>query len=112
MPGLDKNRKRNQTICFRASIEERRTIEARIIASGIPKGEYYRKSLIDQKIVISVGKYESDRLALAMKRLYKQIELSNQVSDEEKLKELIEDSNVLFTELNRILLEQKENTSD
>lgn len=37
MSGLDKNRFRNQTVCFRATPEERREIEARIKVSGMPK---------------------------------------------------------------------------
>lgn len=49
MSGLDHNRKRNQTICFRATPEERKEIEARIKVSGMPKGEYCRQSLLHQK---------------------------------------------------------------
>lgn len=112
MPGLDKNRKRNQTICFRASLEERRVIEARIIVAGIPKGDYYRKSLMDQEIIISVGKYESDKLALEMKRLNKRINDAMGMEDSEGLKELIRESNALFLELQRIMRKQNENAPE
>ncbi len=108
MSGLDKNRKRNQTVCFRASPEERRIIEARIIASGLPKGEYYRKSLIDQRIEITLGKYESDMLARSMRMLHKQIQSLEQEADDEELKELVRDSNALWQELISILKEQKQ----
>lgn len=37
MSGLDKDRKRNQTVCFRMTPEERRELEARIKVSGLPK---------------------------------------------------------------------------
>ena len=46
MSGLDKNRVRNQTVCFRATAEERRQIEARITVSGIPKGQFYIRSSV------------------------------------------------------------------
>nr|WP_296010221.1 hypothetical protein [uncultured Blautia sp.] len=36
MSGLDKDRKRNQTICFRMTPEEHRELEARITVSGLP----------------------------------------------------------------------------
>lgn len=64
MSGLDKDRLRNQTVCFRATPEERRAIEARITVSGMSKGQYYIQSFLYQKISIVVGKYQSDRLSL------------------------------------------------
>ena len=40
MSGLDKDRKRNQTIAFRMTPEERQELEARIKVTGKPKGIY------------------------------------------------------------------------
>lgn len=74
MSGLDKNRLRNQTICFRATLEERREIEARIMVSGMPKGQYCIQSLLYQQINIVVGKYQSDRLSLEIRQLWEQID--------------------------------------
>lgn len=73
MSGFDKNRLRNQTVCFRATPKERREIEARIKVSGMPKGQYYIQSLLHQQINIVVGKYQSDRLSLEIRRLREQI---------------------------------------
>ena len=61
MSGLDKDRKRNQTVCFRMTPEERRELEARIIVSGLPKGNYFIQSVLHQEVKIAVGKYQSDR---------------------------------------------------
>ena len=69
MSGLDKDRFRNQTISFRVSTEERLQLEARIKVSGMPKGQYFIKSLLHQELTIAVGKYQSDRLSLELKRL-------------------------------------------
>ena len=68
MSGLDKNRKRNQTVCFRMTPEERRELEARITVSGLPKGKYFIQSLLHKEIKIAVGKYQSDRLSLEIRR--------------------------------------------
>ena len=69
MSGLDKNRNRNQTICFRMSPSERSELEARIQASGMPKGRFFIEMLLHGEIRIAVGKYQSDRLSLEIRRL-------------------------------------------
>ena len=102
MPGLDKNRKRNQTICFRATPEERRRIEARIKASGLMKSEYYRRTFLQQQISIKVGKYESDRLSLEFKRLRMRLDQLNTDSDLGEIRETILDCMALLDEMQKI----------
>ena len=82
MSGLDKDRFRNQTIGFRVSPEERYEIEARALLSGMPKGQFYAESLLNQKISISIGKYKSDRLGLEIKRLRDQLESTEACIDD------------------------------
>ena len=74
MSGLDKDRKRNQTVCFRMTPEERRELEARIKVSGLPKGKYFIQSVLHQEVKIAVGKYQSDRLSLEIRRLWERLE--------------------------------------
>ena len=69
MATKNKNRVRNRIINFRVTPSEYEEIQARIKVCGIPKGEYFIKSLLYQRIEISVGKYKSDRLALELKKL-------------------------------------------
>lgn len=94
MSGLDKNRKRNQTIFFRMTPEERRQLQARITASGLPKGVYIINSTLHQKIEITLGKYESDRLSIELKKLREKIDNTpirkNQVELLEECKALLE----------------------
>jgi len=104
MSGLDKNRKRNQTVSFRVSPNERRKMEARIQISGLPKGEYMVRCLLDGEIVISVGKYQSDRLGLELKRWREYFERSGADL------EIMEDCKVLLDEL--LSLMQKEITDE
>lgn len=98
MSGLDKNRVRNQTVCFRATAEERRQIEARIVVSGMPKGQFYIQSLIHQEINITVGKYQSDRLSLEIRRLRERLEEIPQ-QDENALYEPLMECKAFLTEL-------------
>ena len=99
MSGSDHNRKRNQTICFRATLEERKAIEARIKVSGMPKGEYCRQSLLHQKIEINAGKYQSDRLSIEIKRLR---ELTEQIP-QEPFQDLLQEIKILLKQLISIL---------
>lgn len=69
MSGLAHYRKRNRTVCFWMTYDERRELEARIIVCGMPRGQYFIQSLLHQQIAIAVGKYQSDRLSLEIKRL-------------------------------------------
>jgi hypothetical protein len=63
-------RARHNTIAFWLSDDEKRRVDARIIISGLPKGEYYRKAVLGEEIHIVAGRYRSDRLAMALERLY------------------------------------------
>ena len=104
MSRSDHNRKRNQTICFRATSEERKEIEARIKVSGMPKGEYCRQSLLNQKIEINAGKYQSDRLSIEVKRLR---ELIKQIP-EEQFQDLLQEIKALLGQLIMILADNYE----
>lgn len=42
------DRFRHNTIAFWLSDEEKSEVEAKIILSGVPKGEYYRKSVLER----------------------------------------------------------------
>jgi hypothetical protein len=104
MSGLDKDRLRNQTVCFRATPEERQQIEARIIVSGMPKGQYYIQSLLHQQINIIVGKYQSDRLSLEIRRLREEIGNISQTG-EKTLNEALRRCEALLYQLTEVIQE-------
>lgn len=52
------NKHKNPTIRFRGSVAERRQIEARILASGLMKKDYFVRSCIYNRICV-VGKKET-----------------------------------------------------
>ncbi len=97
MSGLDKNKFRNQSMCFRASYEERRMIEERIKISGIPKGRFYLDSALKSKIIISVGKFESDKLSLEIRRLRQALEDAG--TDDNDLYAALVDCRALFEQM-------------
>ena len=69
MPCERKARFRHNTIAFWLSDEEKKLVEAKIKVAGVEKGEYYRASILGQKIEIVAGRYRSDRLAMVLEEL-------------------------------------------
>ena len=101
MSGLDKNRNRNQTICFRMSPPERSELEARIQASGMPKGRFFIEMLLHGEIRITVGKYQSDRLSLEIRRLRECLE-DMPATDVEACTQVLEECKALLEVLAKL----------
>ena len=67
------NKHKNPTISFRVSEYERKTIEARILASGMMKKDYFVRSCIYNRICV-VGKKETIYpLVEVLRKLYFQL---------------------------------------
>ncbi len=82
------DRFRRNTIAFWLSDEEKAQVEAKIILSGLPKGDYYRKAILGQEVAVTAGNYMSNRVAKALEQVLKQIENGN-TKDEKILLELV-----------------------
>ena len=52
MPCKREARFRHNTIAFWLSDAEKKRVEARIILSGVQKGEYYRAAILGQRVVV------------------------------------------------------------
>ena len=100
MVGKDEKRVRSKTISFYVTPEENQQIQARIKIAGMPKGEYFIESLLHQKICISVGKYQSDRLSLEMKKL--RLALEN-TKDEDSLDDALDECKALLEQLKSVI---------
>ena len=79
---------RHNTIAFRLSDEEKSQVEARIILSGLPKGEYYRKAILGQEVIVTAGNYMSNRVATVLEQIALHLE-NGDTEDEKLLLELI-----------------------
>lgn len=82
------DRFRRNTIAFWLSDEEKSQVEARIILSGLPKGDYYRKAILGQKVMVTAGNYMSNRVAKALEQILEHLK-SGDTEDEKMLLELI-----------------------
>lgn len=91
------DRERCNTIAFWLSNEEKAMVEARIILSGLSKGEYYRSSILGQEITVTAGNYMSNRVAIVLESLLQQMQKGNTENE------------LLLIELVKQLLEKNEN---
>ena len=77
------DRFRHNTIAFWLSDEEKNQVEAKIVLSGISKGEYYRKAVLGQEVTVIAGNYMSVRVAKVLEQIL--IHLQNDNTEEEGL---------------------------
>lgn len=78
MPCKREARFRHNTIAFWLSDEEKKKVEARIILSGLQKGEYYRAAILGQKVEVQGNRYLSARLAAVLERMYAEMMLQKE----------------------------------
>ena len=83
-------RHRRNTIAFWVSDEEKSLIEAKIILSGLSKGEYYRSAILGQEINVTVGNYMTERMIITLERLMKEMP-KNSCEDNHIIKELMQE---------------------
>ena len=74
-------------------MKKKQRSKQKLLLSGVPKGEYYRKAVLGQEITVVSGSYMSFRLSKVLEQIRE--ELSNGNSESELLlmalvKELIE----------------------
>ena len=78
---------RRNTIAFWLSDEEKAQVEARIILSGLPKGDYYRKAILGKEVTVTV-EFLSYRVAKVLGQILQHLKDGN-TEDEKLLMELI-----------------------
>lgn len=105
----DHKRVRNKTVSFRLTPEEYRQMEERIKVTGLPKNEFMIRSVLEQHISIRVGKFESDRLSLEIRRLRDVLE--NAKTPEEFVTLLLE-CRALLEQVMQITNKEKEGLHD
>ncbi|MDE6251730.1 MAG: hypothetical protein K2M78_03700 [Lachnospiraceae bacterium] len=82
------DRYRHNTIAFWLSDEEKSQVEARIILSGLPKGDYYRQAILGQEVTVVAGNYMSNRVAKVLEQILEHLKSGN-TEDEKLLLELV-----------------------
>lgn len=115
MPGLNKNRKRPNSMSFRVSNEEKIAIETRINISGLPKSEFYIGSCLEKKLDVIGGKFGSDRLSVQLENMNVFLRNTELIYDKNQkiIKDYTEEISAItkrLNELNETVIEiQKEN---
>lgn len=74
-------RDKPQTVAFRLSDDDLRRMNAKIAVSGLSRMDYITKSVLQQEIHIFVGKFESDRLGVELKKLRRQLETMKDIEE-------------------------------
>ena len=75
----DHNRLRNRSITFRLTPEEEVRIRERINVLGIPMQEFFLNAFTDTKIDFVWGMFESERLAIEIRKLRMALEMIDDV---------------------------------
>ena len=71
------DRFRCNTITFWLSDEEKSQVDARIILSGLPKGDYYRRAILGQEVTVTAGNYMSNRVVKALEQMLENLKSGN-----------------------------------
>lgn len=108
MSCANNRRKRSVIVNFRVSPDEREQIEARIKLTGLLKSDYFLKTVLEQEINITVGKYQSDRLSLEFKRLREAICNLETNNLDDELYQLLLESRALLLELKPLVEDKKQ----
>lgn len=82
------DRFRHNSITFWLSDEEKSQVEAKILLSGLSKGEYYRKSILEQEVTVIAGYYMSVRMARVLEQILEYLK-EGHTEEEKILQELI-----------------------
>lgn len=103
----NKNRHRPKTVAFRVTEEEDLRIVQRVKITGEVKGDYLRSMALNGEINISVGKFKSDKLALAMKNLNRDLQRVIGENSEDDLKRLLDEIQIMLKEIYPLVMPEK-----
>ena len=111
MPGLNKNRKRPNTVAFHVSDAEKVAIETRINVSGLPKSEFYIGSCLEKKLDVIGGKFGSDRLSVQLENMNVFLQNVEEIYNQNQkiIKDYTDEISAITKQLNDLNEFQKEN---
>lgn len=95
----NKNRQRPRTVAFRLTDDEFTRLEQRVKITGEVKGDYLRAMALNGEINISVGKFKSDKLALALKSLRDELDIVFKSREEKDLIKILQECYSMIDEM-------------
>lgn len=108
----NRNRERPRTIAFRCTDEEFETIDKRIKVTGEVKGDYLRDAILNAEIHINVGKFKSDKLALEIRNIMRELQNALQLDHAEEVVELIKKNQIMFQEMYAVVMKERAELKD
>lgn len=107
----NRNRNRPRTLAFRCTDEEFEIIDKRIKVTGEVKGDYLREVVLSGEVHINVGKFKSDKLALALKNLTRELVRIRDTDIDEPLDATINECLNLLKEMHHLVVSEKNELS-
>jgi len=104
----NKNRQRPRTVAFRLTDDEFIRLEQRVKITGEVKGDYLREMALNGEINISVGKFKSDKLALAIKSFVDELNRAILLDDDQALNKKVQECAVMISEMYCIISASEE----
>jgi hypothetical protein len=108
----NRNRHRPRTLAFRCTDEEFDIIDKRIKVTGEVKGDYLREVVLNGKVNINVGKFRSDKLALELRNIIRELQNAIQHIDEKEIIEVINRNQIMFKIIYEIILQDEFSPSE
>ena len=108
----NRNRHRPRTLAFRCTDEEFDIIDNRIKVTGEVKGDYLREVVLNGKVNINVGKFRSDKLALELRNIIRELQNAIQNIDEKEIIEVINRNQIMFKTIYDIILQDEFSPSE
>ena len=102
----NRNRHRPRTLAFRCTDEEFEIIDKRIKVTGEIKGDYLRDAVLNAEVHISVGKFKSDKLALEIRNITRELQNALQSNITEEIAEVIDKNQIMFKELYELVTKE------
>lgn len=102
----NRNRHRPRTLAFRCTDEEFEIIDKRVRVTGEVKGDYLREVVLSGEVHINVGKFKSDKLALELRNINRNLESALAADITEKIENVIRLNQIMFEEIYNLVIKE------
>ncbi|MBN2834025.1 MAG: hypothetical protein JXR48_03565 [Candidatus Delongbacteria bacterium] len=102
----NRNRERPRTLAFRCTDEEFETIDKRIKVTGEVKGDYLREAVLNAEVHINVGKFKSDKLALEIRNITRELHNALNSTVSEEIAKIIIENQIMFKEMYKLVVKE------
>lgn len=102
----NRNRHRPRTLAFRCTDEEFDIIDKRVKVTGEVKGDYLREVVLNGEVNIKVGKFKSDKLALELRNINRNLKTALETNGADDIVEIINKNQIMFKEMYEMITKE------